>query len=72
MQRKLNIFLKKFDNVRFCVRPLCEAATALRCSANDVRQHHCMAISLLHFTDFFKGEDNYGGRFVSLLCNQTE
>ena len=51
MERKLKIFGKKFDNVRFCVRPLCEQR----------ERHHphleLMSISLLHCTAFFQGED---------------
>ena len=43
MQRKLQFIAKKFDNV--LIR-LCEAAICY------------MAISLLHFTSFFQGEDN--------------
>ena len=63
MQIKLNIFVKKFDNVRFCVRPLCEQLfNAL--DANDIyvttrtwNSGTDMAISLLHFSAFFQGED---------------
>ena len=51
---------KKFDNVRFCVGQLCEQQLFAALYTNDIRHHHSgtdMAISLLHFTDFFQGED---------------
>ena len=60
MQRKQNNFAKKFDNVRFCVRPLCELQPLAALDTN-IRHHHSgtdMAISLLHFTAFFQGDDN--------------
>ena len=56
MQRKQKEIAKKFDNVGFCVRPLCE----LQLLYKYIRPHHSgtdMAISLLHFTSFFQGED---------------
>ena len=58
--------MKKFDNVRFCVRPLCELQLFAALDANDIRYYVTsrtwnsgtdMAISLLHFTAFFQGED---------------
>ena len=62
MQRKLNIFVKKFDNVRFFLRPLCELQPLAALDANDIRHHTRtwnsgtdMAISLPHFTAFSKG-----------------
>ena len=63
MQRELKIFVKKFNNVRFCVRPLFELQLFAALDANDIRHHpHFnsgtdMAISLLHFTAFFQWED---------------
>ena len=43
------------------MRPLCELQPLAALDANDIRHHHSgtdMAISLLHFTAFFQGEDN--------------
>jgi hypothetical protein len=65
MQRKLKIFVKKFDNFRFCVRPLCELQLLAALDANDIAYVTSrtwssgtgMAISLLHLTAFFHGED---------------
>ncbi|CAL8277000.1 unnamed protein product [Boreogadus saida] len=66
MQRKLKNFVKKFDNFRFYVRPLCELQLFAALDAYDIRHHTRtwnsavgteMAISLLHFTTFFQGED---------------
>ena len=45
----------------FSVRPLCELRPLAALDVNDIRHHHSgtdMAISLLHFTAFFQGEDN--------------
>ena len=61
MQRKQNKFAKKFDNVRFCVRPFCELQPLAALDANDIRHNHSgtdMPISLLHFNTLFRGEDN--------------
>ena len=57
MQRKRRE--EKFENVRFCVRPLCELQLIAAFDANDIRHHphlEIMSISLLHFTAFFQGE----------------
>ena len=52
---------KKFDKVRFCVKPLGEQQPFTALDANDIRHHPHLeqtgAISLLHFTAFFQGED---------------
>ena len=39
MQRKLKMFLKKFDNFRFYVRPLCELQLFAALDAYDIRHH---------------------------------
>ena len=64
MQRKRKMFVKKFDNCRFYVRPLCELQLFAALDANDIyvttrtwNSGTDMAISLLHFTTFFQGED---------------
>ena len=61
MPRKQKIIAKKFDKVRFCVRPHCELQPLAALDVNDIRHHHSgtdLAISLLHFTAFFQREDN--------------
>ena len=61
MQRQQKQFGKKFDDVRFCVRPLRGLQLSAAPDANYIRHHHSgtdMGISLLHFTTFFQGEDN--------------
>ena len=40
MQRKLKKIEKKFDNVRFCVRTLCEQQPLAALDANGIRHHH--------------------------------
>ena len=65
MQRKLNIFVKKFENVRFCVRPLCELQLLAALDPNYIPRVTTrtwnsgtdMVISLVHFTAFFQAED---------------
>ena len=39
MQRKVNIFVKKFDNFRFYVRPLCELQLFAALDAYDIRHN---------------------------------
>ena len=39
MQRKLKIFVKKFDNFRFYVRPLCELQLFAALDTYDIRHH---------------------------------
>ena len=61
MQRKQNKFMKKFDNVMFCKRLLCEQQPLAALDANDIHHNHSdtdMVISLLHLTFFYQGEDN--------------
>ena len=59
MQRKLQYITKNFDNVRFCVRLLCELhPSLLQMQMIYVTTHAWnsdtdMAISLLHFTSLF-------------------
>ena len=36
---------KKFDNVRFCVRPLCELQLFAALDANDIRHHPHLNLS---------------------------
>ena len=60
MQRKLKKFAKKFDSVRFYVKPLCELQLFAALDANDMSSPPAiefMSISLLHFTAFFQGDD---------------
>ena len=64
MQRKLNIFVKKFDNFRFYVRPLCELQlfAALEGIWYTSQHPHLelgteMAISLLLSPLYFHGEE---------------
>ena len=33
-------FAKKFDSIRFCVRPLCDLQPLAALNANDIRHHH--------------------------------
>ena len=37
--REQNILAKKFDIVRFCVRPLCELQRVAALDAKDIRHH---------------------------------
>ena len=39
MQKKLKMFMKKFDNFRFYVRPLCELQLFAALDAYDIRHH---------------------------------
>ena len=52
MQRKLQ-FIAKFDNFRVCVRPRMKYVTTRTWNSGIDT-----AVSLLHFTAFFQGEDN--------------
>ena len=40
MQRKLKMFVKKFDNFRFYVRPLCELQLFAALDAYDILRHN--------------------------------
>ena len=40
MQRKQLFIMKKFDNFRFCLKPLCELKLFAALDANDIRHHH--------------------------------
>ena len=48
MQRKLQFSAKKFDNVRFCVRPLCELQLFAALDANDIRHNPHMELWYRH------------------------
>ena len=46
--KKTKKFAKKFDNVRFCVRPLCELQLFTALDANDVRHHPHLELRYRH------------------------
>ena len=48
MQRKLKNVVKKFDKVRFCVRPLCELQLFAALDANDIRHHPHLELRYRH------------------------